>query len=94
MFYRVEWTVQGEKTTSVREYVASVEDAWELWYWLTSRSVMEPEYHKKMVEERRESALFAPFYVPPVITVKVYELGGAEVCPEEGSAGMYRRKGE
>jgi len=92
MLYRVVWTVSQDEDTSTHEYIASLDDAWELWYWLTSRSVMEPEYYKRLLEQKRESALFAPFRTPPAIEVRVYELGGAEVSPEEGSKGMHRRK--
>ena len=92
MFYRVAWTVSQNDEVKEHTYIASLDDAWELWHWLTSRSVMEPEYHKRLVEQKRESALFAVFYVPPVIKVKVYELNGREVSPENGLDGMYQLK--
>ena len=92
MLYRVAWTVSQDETISTREYIASLDDAWELWYWLTSRSVMEPEYQKKLLEQKRESALFAPYRTPPTTEVRVYELSGAEVSPEEGTNGMHRLK--
>ena len=52
MLYRVVWTVSQDEDTSTHEYIASLDDAWELWYWLTSRSVMEPEYYKRLLEQK------------------------------------------
>lgn len=90
MIYRIKWTTTSRADSEVREYfTSSADDAWYLWHWLTSRSVMEPEYHKKLVEERRESALFSSDYVPPTITVNVYQQDGTEVDPDKGLAGMY-----
>jgi hypothetical protein len=86
MFYRVKWSVTRRRTAEVREYIASRDDAWELWNYLTTRAAVEPEYVARQVEQRTESALFG--YEPPIVEVKVYEIGGLEVCPEGGLAGM------
>ena len=92
MFFRVKWTTTTQTETESHEYLASAKDAWTLWHWLTTRSTMEPEYHKKMVDEGQESAIFATIYVPPVTTIKVYDLEGNEVVPEQGLSGMFRHK--
>jgi hypothetical protein len=92
VLYRLKWTVSQGEETKIHEYVTALKSAWELWYWLTTRAEMESEYHKRMVEQKRESALFSASYVPPIVTVNVYEIGGAEVTPEEGLAGMHRQK--
>lgn len=91
MFYRVKWTVSWPERTRSHEYIASMEDAWELWYWLTSRLEMEPEYRRRMEEQKRESVLFEP--PARTITVRVYELNGVEVSPEKGLSGMICPKG-
>jgi hypothetical protein len=93
MFYRIRWTTTTETDCSSREYIASTpKDAWELWNHLTTRAIMEPEYHEKMVKERRESALFSPLYIPPRITVNVYEINDTEVDPSQGLNGMFLAK--
>lgn len=92
MFFRVKWTITSRTETEIREYLASQHDAWELWNYLTSRSEMEPEYHRKMVEERRTTALAASSYVPPVTTVRIYDLDGNELSPEKGLIGMFEPK--
>lgn len=95
MLYRIKWTTTTKTDRTTREYITSTpQEAWELWHYLTTRAAMEPEYHRKMVEEKLESALFSDYYVPPVITVNVYEISGAELDPSQGLNGMFRIKEE
>jgi len=92
MFYRVAWTVFHGEEAIIHECIASLDDAWELWYWLTSRSKMEPEYRKWMMEQKKESSLFSPFCATRSIIVRVYDLEGNEVSPERGLPGMQQQK--
>jgi len=92
VLYLVKWSRIDPRETVVCEYIASAHDAWELWNWLTTRAQMESKYHELLVEKKQTSALFAMCYKPPVIEVRVFEVGGCEVSPENGINGMYTPK--
>jgi len=70
-----------------REYLANSRDAWDLWFWLTTMVKEAPQRREQSVVDRQELMLstFGPL---PDVTVKVFDINGHEVCPENGLSGM------
>jgi hypothetical protein len=71
----------------VREYLAEIEDAWHLWSWLTMMDLEEPSRRAQRGKERQETALSLSGD-PPKCSVRVFNINGREVCPEDGVDGL------
>lgn len=91
--YIVVWSVAYQNKTETRSYAASLDDAWELWNWLVTRSAEEvtSEYRERQVREKKASVLTL-FGTSPVTAVRVFTADGVEVCPELGVRGMLEPK--
>jgi hypothetical protein len=91
ILYKVVQTTESDGRFKVREYLADEEDAWYLWYQLTTAADEAGGRRSRMVSERTTTmlSLFGPLLK---VSVKVFDLQGHEVCPEHGVRGMHEYK--
>jgi hypothetical protein len=85
--YRVVHTTCLYGRFTDREFLASCSDAWDLWLWLTTMAKEAPQRRDQGVRDRQATILSASGPLPDV-TVKVFDIDGHEVCPENGLSGM------
>jgi hypothetical protein len=91
ILYKVVQTTEFDGRFKDRVYLADEEDAWYLWYQITTAADEADSRRSRMVSERTTTmlSLFGPL---PKVVVKVFDLQGHEVCPEHGVSGMSEYK--